>query len=439
MHIPELLKSYFEKSIGVFGYGVSGQAVAQVLEKLRASYVIYDKAEINGACSCFTDEVADRHLLIVYSPGFANNHPWLKLAREAGCQCLSELDFGALFWTGQIIAVTGTNGKSTLTCLLAEALDAMGGTVVACGNLGSPLSAQHEHFGNSQAIAVCEVSSFQSETIEHFSPDALIWTTFDTDHLDRHVDLRSYFDAKWNLLSRLKTKDLFIGETVMRYANEYGYRLPLGATVVGETHMINSISLPAGMFGISPQAENYLLALAYCNSQGFDLEVLRKIAMSFKPLPYRLNKFAEIKGIGFWNDSKGTNFSATIAALKGFNNSIFWIGGGKLKGGDLTVFVDRISLYIEEAFLIGEAAPILEKRLSEVNIRVWCFSSLEEAIEAAFDRALLGNKKQEIVFSPGFSSFDMFKNAEERGNFFEKKVLELKTIQNTLEIVQGHQ
>ncbi len=438
MDIPQFLEPFFEKPVGIFGYGVSGKAVAQVLETLRLPYVIYDQAENASLCSQFTTEMASKHSLIVYSPGFAINHPWLDLARNMRCLCLSELDFGSFFWKGKIIAITGTNGKSTLTCLLKEALSAMGKTVIACGNIGSPLSAQYDYFENIQAIAICEVSSFQAETVEYFVPDVVIWTTFDVDHLDRHSDLRSYFDAKWNLIRHLKTRDLFIGETVAKYAKYYGYSLPAETTVVSQSNTDDDVLLFSKVFGAVPQIENYLLALAFWNAQQFNLEVLKETAIAFRPLPHRLQKIEEIRGIGFWNDSKGTNFSATIAALKNFKKSIFWIGGGKLKGGDQDSFVDSISTYIEEAFLIGEAALSLEGKLSVHDIKVRCFSSLEAAIEAAFNSAVLGGGMKEILFSPGFSSLDMFKNAEERGNFFEKKVLELKIAQNTLELTQDH-
>lgn len=438
MEIPQLLKPFFEKPVAVFGYGVSGKAVVQVLQNLRVAYTIYDEAHNTNLYPHFLAEVANSHSLIVYSPGFVTDHPWLDLARNAGCLCLSELDFASFFWKGKIIAVTGTNGKSTLTCLLSEALNAIGKTATACGNIGSPLSAQYAYFENNQAIAVCEVSSFQAEALEYFVPDIVIWTNFDVDHLDRHPDLRSYFDAKWNLIKRLNTGELFIGETVASNAKLYGYSLPPKTIVCSQIHTDRSILLSSGIFSAAPQAENYLLALAYWNAQHFDCEILIKTALSFKPLPHRLQKIAEVKGIGFWNDSKGTNFSSTIAAMKSFKKSIFWIGGGKLKGGDQEVLVNNISPYIEEAFLIGESAPVLEEKLSEHNIRVQSLFSLEDAVEAAFNSAILSEKTKEILFSPAFSSLDMFKNAEERGNFFQKKVLELKIAQNTLELTQAH-
>lgn len=432
MQIPELLESHFGRPVAIFGFGLSGKAVAQVLNKIGLDYVVYDRIEGEGVH--FTSESIGKHSLVIYSPGFIKTHPWLDLARKGGCHCLSELDFGSLFWSGKIVAITGTNGKSTLTCLLAEALKSIGKAAVACGNLGTPLCAQYNYYGNTQAIAVCEVSSFQAEVIEHFSPDTVIWTTFDEDHLDRHPDLRSYFDAKWNLIKHLKTEDFFIGETVLKYSEQFGYTLPKETSVIYQSEILGNKKLPNGIFSMLPQSENYLLALAYWISQGFNSEDLRKIAISFRPLPHRLKKIAKINGIGFWNDSKGTNFSATTSALKSFQKPVFWVGGGKIKGGDQRGFTKAIAPYIEEAFLIGESAPILKDLFTEHAVKVLCYPTMEEAIDEAFSRASLGGKESDIVFSPGYSSFDMFRNAEERGIFFERKVLELKREQNALDL-----
>lgn len=442
MNIPELLKSHLKQPVAIFGFGISGRAVAKVLEKLEVSHSVYDNkqeddAEISNISNIFTTKEAVKHDLIVYSPSFAINHPWLKLAKKSGCLCLGELDFSALFWTGKIIAITGTNGKSTLTTLLGKALKDQGLNALVCGNIGSPLSAQYPHFDDPEAIAVCEVSSFQSETIRYFSPDTVLWTSFDEDHLDRHADMRSYFEAKWKLVKRLKTRQLYISKAVEEAINSYGYELPYGTVVISaDQDQHQELELPpSGIFSTMPQAENYLLGLAYWKTQKLDVEIFRQVGINFEPLPHRLSQFAEIEGIGFWNDAKGTNFSATIAALKSFGEKVLWIGGGKMKGGDQCRFVDTISPYIEEAFLIGEAADILEKRFIELNLKVKKFFSLEEAIDAAFNKAKLLGEKPHIVFSPGYASFDMFKNAEERGKSFEKKVLELKTEQKTLEVV----
>lgn len=436
MYIPKLGKEYIEGSVAIFGNGVSGGAVSGFLTELKVPYIIYDKKGAEGVCTDFSKDCLIKHNLVIYSPGFSPEHPWLKLAEEGGCLCLSELDFGALFWKGKIIAVTGTNGKSTSTQLLANALKKFGIRAVACGNIGSPLTS-HCRDAEDCATAVCEVSSFQAETLKYFAPDVLIWTNFDEDHLDRHPSLVDYFDAKWKLVSCLKSTDLFIGESVLNFAVKHGYEFPREVTVIKEEEIESATFLPAGIFSAPPQAENYLLALAFWKSQGFDIEVLESTAVGFESLPYRFVQIAKVGGISFWNDSKGTNFSATIAALKRFKSPIFWIGGGKKKGGDIEAFVSKISSYVQEAFLIGEAAEDLVEAFKKYNISALIFESLEDATGSAYERGLLW-ENQDIVFSPGFSSFDMFVNAEERGKFFEKKVLELKTAQNTLETILTH-
>lgn len=426
MSIPELLKPHFEQSVAIFGNGVSGKAVATLLTYLEVDYVMYDKMGDCEICLDFTDVCSYKHSLVIYSPGFALDHKWLQRAKKRGYLCLSELDFGGLFWKGKIIAVTGTNGKSTLTQFLADALVNLGFCAIPCGNIGSPLTGQYSYFDNPEAIAVCEVSSFQAETICYFNPDVLLWTNFDEDHLDRHSTLKEYFDAKWTLVRALKSNKLFIGESVQKFAKDYLYSFPCKPVVVHEKDVISLEVCPEGLFNQAPQAENYLLALAYWSSQDYDYNVLKKTALSFKSLPYRLERIANIKGATFWNDSKGTNFLATIAALKRFNHQILWIGGGKSKGGDLVAFVSKISPFIQEAFLIGQTAVALAKVFNLHNISATIYQSLEDAVQAAFERVLL-SEEQDIVFSPGFSSYDMFTNAEERGIFFEKKVLELKS------------
>lgn len=430
--IPEFLKSHFEKPVAIFGKGVSGTAIAALLDYLKISYIIYDQIEKN-LYPDFSEHSCACHSLIIYSPGFPLNHNWLVCARKNGCCTLGELDFASLFWKGKIIAITGTNGKSTLTQFLANSLTNLGLNAIACGNIGSPLSAQYGYFQDSSTIAVCEVSSFQAEGLSHFSPDALLWTNFDEDHLDRYAFLEDYFKAKWVLVNRLKSNYLFIGKSVKQSADDFYYSFSIQPIIVNEEPINDFDLLNECVFSKTPQLENYLLALAYWNSHGYDCEVLKKTALSFEPLQYRLEQIGMINGKTFWNDSKGTNFLATIEALKRFKNKVFWIGGGKCKGGNIEGFVHKISPYIQEAFLIGQTAEKLAKIFKMYGIEALIYKSLDEAIQSAFDKSV-SYSLQDIVFSPGFSSFDMFANAEERGIFFEKKVLELKREQKLLEI-----
>lgn len=431
MLIPEILKFYFEKPVAIFGNGISGNAVANLLNDLKVDSIIYDQLENKNLRNEFSQNSCLKHKLIIYSPGFPSDHPWLQCAEQNGCYTLGELDFASLFWKGKIIAITGTNGKSTLTQFLSDALKNMGLNAFPCGNIGNPLSALHPYFQDVNAIAVCEVSSFQAEGLKHFSPDALLWTNFDEDHLDRHTDLEDYFNAKWSLVNRLKSNFVIIGKSVKQFAEAHGYSFEMQPFIVDEKVINGFDSLPKGIFSKAPQIENYALALSYWIAQNYDYQIFEKTVLSFKSLKYRLEKVATIDGKNFWNDGKGTNFLATIKALKSFNKKVFWIGGGKYKGGDLENFVNNISPFIEEAFLIGQTAETLAQLLQNDKIKVSIFCSLEDSIKAAFENCLPGTC-QDIVFSPAFSSFDMFTNANERGNFFEMNVLELKRREKTL-------
>lgn len=436
--IPDLLKPYVQKPVAIFGNGISGKAVASLLDNLKIDYLIYDNKKQDGAQHCldFSDESSEKHSLVIFSPGFPLDHPWLILARKKACYSLTELDFAALFWKGKIIAITGTNGKSTLTKLLTQALLNLGLNGICCGNIGDPLSAQHAYFNDINAIAVCEVSSFQAEALYHFSPDALLWTNFDEDHLDRHGDLKKYFTAKWTLIHRLKSDLLFIGKSVKQFADQQEFYFPKKPFIVDESlNKKDNIDkdISESIFSASPQLENYLHALYYWKVEGYDYEILKNTALTFKPLRHRLAITDEIEGKIFWNDSKGTNFLATIEALKFFDDKVLWIGGGKYKGGDLEAFVKKISPFIEEAFLIGQTAERLAILLELRGVKAFVYPSLDEAVEKAFEKGL-SYKFKNIVFSPGFSSYDMFSNAEERGNFFEKYVLELKRKQKALQM-----
>ena len=190
--IPDSLRRRLTRPAAILGAGVSGRAVAEALGLAGFASVIYDE---KGANEVFGPEEAARHDLMVYSPGFAQPHPWMLAARRAGLLCLAELDFGALLWSGASIAITGTNGKTTLTDFLSFAHKRAGLNAIACGNVGLPLTSLANTSSNAAFLAVVEVSSFQAEDLRHFAPEIVLWTNFDEDHLDRHGDLESYFRA----------------------------------------------------------------------------------------------------------------------------------------------------------------------------------------------------------------------------------------------------
>jgi len=423
LRIPEILNPLLGYPVAVLGGGVSGRSVLALLEKLDAKGEIFDEKQ-PGVRANFVLADAAAHRLVVFSPGFHPDHRWLQTARAAGCVCLSELDFAALFWRGTVIAITGTNGKTTLTEFLTHALCHVHRDARATGNVGYSFSqlVADEAGGVFDALAVCEVSSFQAETLVHFRADATLWTNLAEDHLERHDGLRAYFDAKWRLLDRTVGGIVLAGSSVQRYAAEFGRALPVDACVATEDQPAD-VLLSGTIFDQYPQRENFLLAAAWWRQAGLDETELYASAHTFKPGRHRLARVAVQDGVTFWNDSKATNFHAVEAALGGIGAPVVLIAGGRAKGGDIAGFVRRIGPRVKHTFLIGETRHTLADACAAQDVPFTLCSTLEEAVQKA---AVSARDGDHVLLSPGFASFDMFKSYEDRGNQFEQLVSNLR-------------
>ena len=434
LSVPDFLQPLLAQPVAVLGAGVSGDGVCALLATLGVHGRVYDAKEGRGAD--FTVGVAAQHRLVIYSPGFAPEHPWLQRARAAGALCLGELDFASLFWRGQLVAITGTNGKTTLTEFLAHALGAIGRDAHATGNIGYSFSrlVAEKRGGVKDMFAICEVSSFQAEALEHFRADATLWTNFAEDHLERHPGLESYFGAKWRLVEHTRgcgvspqvSKNLrpeaaatvFIGSSVQRYAQKFERPVNAVAGVPTENQPADP-RLARTVFAHYPQRENFLLAAAWWRAHGFDPHALYAAARTFKLGRHRLTRVEEIDGVTFWNDSKATNFHAVEAALARFDAPVVLIAGGKSKGGDLAGFVHRIAPRVKHAVLIGETSAELAFQCSTFRVAHTSCGAFPEAVRRAAELAEPGDH---VLLSPGFASFDMFRNYEDRGDQFEALV-----------------
>lgn len=415
---PAFLAPLLSRPVAVLGAGVSGQGVRALLAALGAKGVLYDEKPAADARNVFTKKEAAQHGLVVFSPGFVPGHPWLATARAAACACLGELDFASLFWPGELLAITGTNGKTTLTEFLAQALTAAGRPAHATGNVGYPFSRCVVEQAGRARVAVCEVSSFQAETLQHLRPTATLWTNFAEDHLERHPGLQAYFAAKWRLVERTPPEALFVGSSVPPFAEKFGRALPAAACLPTEGQP-GDAQLAGTVFAGYPQRENFLLAAAWWRHAGLPGAALHAAARDFALGQHRLTRVGERRGVTFWNDSKATNFHAVEAALATFAAPVLWIGGGKSKGGDLAGFVRRIARKVRQAFLIGETQPVLAIFCRAYRVPATLCATLDEAVRAAYALATPG---EHILLSPGFASFDMFRNYEDRGLQFEKIV-----------------
>lgn len=276
-------------------------------------------------------------------------------------------------------------------------------------------------------MAVCEVSSYQAESLKHFHPQSLIWTNFDEDHLDRYDSLKEYFNAKWRLVEQLSRPSMVVGESVAYYAEKFGKTLPPFAKIVRRDDA-NTAPPPGTPFESFPQQENYRLVRTFWEKETMSVSMLEQTAKQFALPRHRLQLVGELGGASFWNDSKATNFASALAALKGFDRPIFWIGGGKSKSGDVSRFADTVAKNVDQTFLIGETAPALAERFRAANVTTHLCKNLPEAVQMAFDRVHMPTV---VLLSPGFSSLDMFESYTQRGFAFEQAVLSLKKRQTT--------
>jgi len=406
------------KPVAVLGAGVSGRGVGALLDRLEWEYVTYDEQS-----RVFGETEARASSLVVYSPGFHPGHRWLGLAREAGIPLFGEMDFGSCFLANEIVAITGTNGKTTLTTLLGRIWKEAGKKAVTAGNIGLPLCELIARGPDPDTVVFLEVSSFQAQGLENLRPSSVLWTNFEEDHLDHHGSMNEYFMSKWQLLKNAAGNESWVGRSVSEMAWVLEYELPENAKVT-DRYEVDSSFLPAGHFMNSyPQLENLSIAWRFCNSHGITKSEFERAVLNYLPEPHRLEKIATVGQATFWNDSKATNASATVAACRNFSGNLFWIGGGRAKGGDPGRLVNLVKPFVQRAYLIGEMGETLRENLSKEGIFSTFCNTLKEAVIRAYEQV---TERTDVLFSPGFASFDSYSNYSERGKSFVEAVFDLK-------------
>lgn len=405
--------------VAILGEGISGRAASRLLSKMGIPFRTFDQNQ-----SEFTLDAAKQCSLVVCSPGFHPEHPWLERGRIAGKRIIGEVDLGALFSEhDHLVAITGTNGKTSLTTILHHLAVESGIHSLALGNLGRPISEAVFENETPGSTVFLEMSSFQTAFMRHLKPDAVLWTNFADDHLDFHGTEREYFQSKLKLVhSCTDSSKVWIGVSVVEAAKRLRFELPVETKIV---EPLGEQSLPAYLpefLKKHPQLENLAFALAWFEESGLAAEQAFEILKSYSPQPHRLSKVAECDQAVFWNDSKSTNLASVVSACKSFSQKLFWIGGGRSKGQNESEFASCLEPFVEKAFLIGESGPNLIDSFRKRGVKAILCNSLKDAVRKAF---LECKHRNEVLFSPGFSSFDAYRNYEERGISFQRIVLDL--------------
>ncbi len=379
--------------------------------------------------------------LIVVSPGVDLSIEPIQKALKKGIRVISEVELAYHFIHIPIIAVTGTNGKTTTTLLIGEMLKEEGKRVGVGGNVGDPLVLFADG-GDRWEVLVVEISSFQLEAIEDFRPRVSVLLNITEDHLDRYPRYEDYIEAKIRIFTNQNSGDVAILNRDDPIVMEYGTtvkakkvffslkeRLEEGAFSNNQNIVLRlgkkeeDYSLArASLKGIH-NVENMMAALTTARIFGCSKKAIEAVLSRFEGLEHRLEFVREIEGVRFYNDSKGTNVGSVVKSLQSFSEPIVLIAGGKDKKGDLTPLRELIRSRVKQLILIGEAKERMGRELGRLTDTAMA-KNMKEAVTLAYQSA----KKGEVVLlSPACSSFDMFKDYKERGKVFKEAVFKLST------------
>jgi UDP-N-acetylmuramoylalanine--D-glutamate ligase len=446
------MESFAERRVIVAGAGRSGLLAARLLAGEGASVTLRDdrpRADVEASLReaipagiAFlrgmpeAEEVRGSALFVV-SPGVPRERLPLSALSAAGVPVWGELELGFRRFPGKVAAITGTNGKSTVTTLVGGMARRAFRRVFVGGNLGTPFVAAA---GAACDWGVVEVSSFQLESIVNFRPRVAALLNLTEDHRDRYEGKEAYFEAKMAIFRNQGPSDTAVvnaddPEVGARLESIRARRIPFsvsrpleeGAFLSGEEMVLRAAAgeerYPRGVLKIRglQNVENALAAIAVARSMGIPPADVRAELSRFPGLPHRVEFVRSVGGVSYYNDSKGTNVGAVLAALEGFPEPVVLIAGGKDKGVDFRPLRAPLGRKGRAVVLLGEARDRMAGELAGAA-PITVAGTLAEAVRAAADAARKGDA---VVFSPACSSFDMFRNFEERGEAFRKAVEEL--------------
>jgi len=437
------------KRVLVVGLGKSGVASALFLKARGARVTVSDtkspdelKEEIpvllDHGITVETGGHGERTFrgqdLIVVSPGVPFDAPPLVQARAQGEPVIGEIELAAQHLDGPIVAITGSNGKTTTTALTGEILTACGFPTLVGGNIGTPAISLVEQ-AKSDTIIVLEVSSFQLETIQTFRPKVAVILNITPDHLDRHRTFEAYVDAKVRIFENQQPTDfavlneddptcLSLGDRVKAPLFWFSRKKEVGqgafvedgriffrsAHGQQEVMLVSEIPLKG-----AHNVDNVLAAITASALMGAHAEQIRKAVTAFKAVEHRIEYVATINGVEYYNDSKATNVDATIKALESFPKNIHLILGGKDKGSPYTVMNDLLRARVKRVYTIGAAAPKIEAQIQGTTDVVHA-ETLDNAVRRAHAAAQPGDV---VLLAPACASFDQFKSYEHRGRTFK--------------------
>ena len=434
---------YKNQNVAVLGAGLSGSAAALLLASEGAQVTVLDSASENDLLKSTLDNLRAHGVRVVcgsaankdsapfdwmvLSPGIDPVSPLARNFSSRGINTISELELGWRTCEMPVIAVTGTNGKTTTTELLAQMLNACGQRTIACGNIGKPLSEVAREKQPLDVLTV-EVSSFQLEATQTFRPSITVWLNFAPDHLDRYRSVAEYRAAKLRIFENQTEQDVAVVNAVealpairsrritfSAYSNRADFRLAEGAIVYENQPVLRLADTKLrGLHNI----ENLMATLAVGVARGLSFAQMLPAISGYEPRPHRCEFVRELDGVEYINDSKATNLDAVEKALAAQTKPVVLIAGGKDKGFTFDPLRALVKDKVKSAVLIGEMAESIRGSWDGA-VKSEIAASLADAVERARRVAGAGDV---VLFSPGTSSFDMFKSYADRGDQFRKLV-----------------
>lgn len=442
------------KKVLVFGSGISGIGAGKLLEQVGASVVLYDgketldkevlKAQLGDDTKAeiilgeLSEEVMETLDLVVMSPGVPTDLPVVLKMRDMGIPIWGEVELAYTYGKGDVLAITGTNGKTTTTALLGEIMKNYKESVFVVGNIGNPYTAAVLEM-REDSVAVAEMSSFQLETIHEFRPKVSAILNITPDHLNRHHTMEAYIKAKEDIAKNQTKEDTCvlnyedevtrkIGENVkanvLYFSSQRkldrGIYLDDGNIIFRQDEEILVCNVNELKLLGTHNYENVMAAVAMAAAYGTPMEIIRRTIKEFAGVEHRIEFVREKDGVAYYNDSKGTNPDAAIKGIQAMNRPTVLIGGGYDKDSEYEEWIQAFDGKVKLLVLVGATKEKIAEAAERVGFVSYVMAdSFEEAVEKCIEAAEPGDA---VLLSPACASWGMFKNYEERGDKFKELV-----------------
>ena len=446
------ITNFANKKVLVLGLAKSGESAARLLDKLGAIVTVNDGKpfEENPAAQSLLEEgikvVTGGHPLelldedfelMVKNPGIRYDNPMVKKALEKKIPVITEVELAYLISDAPIIGITGSNGKTTTTTMIAEVLTAGDQSGLLSGNIGFPAS-QVATTATKNDTLVMELSSFQLMGIETFHPEIAVITNLMPTHIDYHGSFENYVAAKWNIQKNMSKSDFLVLNFNQTLAKELAAKTQATVVPFSTTEKVDGAYLEGNMLtfrgepvmaadelGVpgSHNVENALATIAVAKLRGIENQVIKETLAGFGGVKHRLQYVGEINHVKFYNDSKSTNILAAQKALSGFDNSkVILIAGGLDRGNEFDELVPDIQ-GLKKMVILGESAARVKRAADKAGVSYMDAADVKDATQKAFAEAQAGDI---VLLSPANASWDMYPNFEVRGDEFIATFEELK-------------